>query len=73
MGWSKQTDNDKVSVSVYTPTEKDYDEGRAPHVNRDTNEEVFTDIIVQDKETGDHVHIGLGEDDETIFESHDKR
>jgi hypothetical protein len=52
--YETQTSNDGAWVGV-----------RQGHHN-DTNEDV-TDIIVQDKETGDHAHIGINFDGDQVF------
>ena len=69
MPWRGQTNDDKTYVGVYCGESED-DE---PRIDRDSGREVFSEFIIQDKETGDHVHIGLDEYGDTIFESRGKR
>lgn len=69
MPWRDQTNDEKSYVGVYCGEDEDDD----PRIDRNSGREVFSEFIVQDKETGDHVHTGLDEDGETIFESRDNR
>ena len=68
MPWRDQTDTDSVHVGVFCGGEND-----EPRIDHDSGREVFSEFIIQDKETGDHVHIGLDEYGDTIFETHAKR
>ena len=36
--------------------------------NRKTGRDVAQEFIIQDKDTGEHVHIGLDENGDTVFE-----
>lgn len=54
-----QTSNDNVWVGVSSDCD----------TNRDSGREVAQEFIVQDKEAGEHVHIGLDENGDTVFES----
>lgn len=68
MPWRTQSDDDDAYVGVYCGDEDD-----SPRIDHDSGREVFSEFIVQDKDTGEHVHIGLDEDGDTIFEHRDQR
>lgn len=42
---------------------------RSGGVHHDTGQEVASEFLLDDTVTGEHVHIGLDEDGEVIFES----
>lgn len=42
---------------------------RSGGVHRDTGQEVASEFLLDDTVTGEHVHIGLDENGEVIFES----
>lgn len=69
MPWRVQSEDDNVVVKVRT----DEPIGTPPHIDGQTGKEVTSEFIIQDKVTHEHVHIGLDENGETLFETHTTR
>lgn len=68
MPWRTQSDDDDAYVGVYCGDGDD-----SSRIDHESGREVFSEFIIQDKDTGEHVHIGLDEDGDTIFERRDQR
>ena len=68
MPWEMQDDNEIAHVEVFCGNETD-----GPRIDRKSGKEVFSEFIIQDKETGEHIHMGLDEYGDTIFEKRTQR
>lgn len=63
--WSVQSDDGDTIVKVKT--------GGKPTIDCDSGRTSTSEFIIQTRSTGEHVHIGIDENGDTVFESRDQR